>query len=459
MRELNGSLEENVLTLLCWSPEHSPVLAAQITPDLFSTSTYQTICERSLAYIDRFRAPPRHHLPDILEKELKNGHAGYISQILRSMEEQQGDIQPVYVFSELDNFLRIREMEKQVGEASQWLKTGNLDEAQKALSRTRNSISFTPGIKFQSREFFRFLEKEEDGEDSIPIGITAMERLHHVPKRKTLTIFLAPPGKGKSWFLVNVGKHALMHGKSVLHLTLEMSEDEVASRYAQAVFSLSRYDTSLIQITELLSPEESNGISLFNFHKLERPGIMDESVRKNLIHRAMQFSSRAPLWVKEFPTAHLAMFQFRAYLDNMERNYNFKPDVIIVDYADLFAVNTDNYRLGLGEIIKELRGLAVTNNAAVFTASQTNRESAKAKLITEDMVAEDWSKIATADHILTYNQNEMEEKKGLARFYVAKWRGARGKQVILASQNYEIGQFCLGSREMNAELFSAWERL
>ena len=46
----------------------------------------------------------------------------------------------------------------------------------------------------------------------------------------------------KSWFLMHVGKHAVVSGCKVVHVTLEMTEPYVLQRYWQSCFGLTRYD-------------------------------------------------------------------------------------------------------------------------------------------------------------------------------------------------------------------------
>ena len=71
-----------------------------------------------------------------------------------------------------------------------------------------------------------------------------------------------------------------------------------------------------------------------------------------------------------------------------------------------------------------------------------------AKVVKDDMVAEDVSKIATADNVITYSQTEQERKLGLARLWVSNARNDEDKFMILISQCYAAGQFCLNSTLM-----------
>jgi hypothetical protein len=70
------------------------------------------------------------------------------------------------------------------------------------------------------------------------------------------------------------------------------------------------------------------------------------------------------------------------------------------------------------------------------------------------MVAEDWSKIATSDTVLTYNQTAKERELGLARIYVSNARSEFDKITVLIAQAYSVGQFSLDSALMQDEYWS-----
>ena len=85
--------------------------------------------------------------------------------------------------------------------------------------------------------------------------------------------------------------------------------------------------------------------------------------------------------------------------------------------------------------------------------SQLHREAAGRRIATGANIAEDLSKSACSDVVITYNQTDAEKQLGLARLYVAKARMEEDRFIILVSQNYALGQFCLGSTRMRAKQY------
>lgn len=252
-----------------------------------------------------------------------------------------------------------------------------------------------------------------------------------------------------------MGKHCMIQRKKVLHVTLEMSEARTAQRYVQALFSISKREAN-VRTTRFVTDNLGRLID-FEEDQLNRPTLMDPGIRDFISKKLeSQRKRRAPLIIKQFPTGALTVTMLKAYLDGLERFQKFVPDVVIIDYPDLMKLDSDNLRISTGQIYKDLRGIAVERNLAMVVASQGNREAATAKMVTDSMIAEDYSKIATSDNVLTYTQTEEEKKLGLARLYVANGRNDEDKFVVLVSQSYAIGQFCLSSTYMHSDY---WDRL
>jgi len=256
--------------------------------------------------------------------------------------------------------------------------------------------------------------------------------------------------------LIHLAKTALANRKRVVYVTLEMDERRIAQRLIQTFCAISKRREEIVtavfeenELGQLIGIEDRRRESRLSFE--------DDDAVKKVSRKMKKFARRSPLVVRQFPTGALTIRELRAYLDSLEAQQGITPDLLLVDYADLMSLDTKNYRIDLGTLYKELRGLAVERNIAIATACQTNRDSAGRKDITGRGVAEDFSKIGTCDTILTYNQTEAEHKRGLARIYVDKGRYDEGKFKVLIAQSYATGQFCLASRRMASQ--SYWRAL
>jgi hypothetical protein len=74
--------------------------------------------------------------------------------------------------------------------------------------------------------------------------------------------------------------------------------------------------------------------------------------------------------------------------------------------------------------------------------------------VTGEHAAEDYSKIAISDAVITYNQTLSEKALGIARLFVTAGRNDEDKFNVIIKQSYPIGQFCLESRMMDRDYWS-----
>jgi replicative DNA helicase len=153
---------------------------------------------------------------------------------------------------------------------------------------------------------------------------------------------------------------------------------------------------------------------------------------------------RGQLKIKEFPTKRATVNQLRAYLNQLSNYENFSPDVIIVDYLELLATDSEMAEYQAQErLAQELRGLAIEHKCLMWTATQTNREGKKVRLITDTELADSYGKTRVCDLVISINQDEEEFDKGKSRIYIIKSRNGRARFIIPAKMDYQrlvIGQ-------------------
>ena len=169
-----------------------------------------------------------------------------------------------------------------------------------------------------------------------------------------LGVIVAPAGIGKSWTLQALGAHAVAHGKTVIHYTLELNAQYVGLRYDCIV---SGHPTGNLQ-----------------YHKDE----VLKSINK----------LKGNLIIKYYPTRTASVNTITAHLQQCELQ-GIKPDLVLVDYADIMK-STQHFtekRHQIGHIYEELRGLAGEFEIPVWTASQANRSALEEDVIDASKVS------------------------------------------------------------------------
>ena len=204
-----------------------------------------------------------------------------------------------------------------------------------------------------------------------------------------LGVVIAPTGAGKSMALVHLGAQALMNGKNVVYYTLELSETVVGSRFDSCITKVPLNDLSDFK-EEIYE----------KIHDLE-----------------------GKLIVKEYPTKSSSVATLKNHVDKLI-NRGFKPDIIIVDYADLLRPisNLREKRHELETIYEQLRGLSQEYKCCVWTASQTNRSGLNAEVITMESISEAFNKCFVADFIFSISRTSEDKLTNQGRIFIAKNR-------------------------------------
>ncbi len=446
--QLRGSLEDNILCMLTWSDDHAAAIALKVDPGLFSTRAYQRIAGMASDYLAEHGRPPRAHLRDLLEEELSRGDDGrFLSQILDAMDRLHEEMQPEYILPQLDRFIQIRKLTHTVERMADSLHAGDLEAAQEALGEVEYKVSDRPGVWLHdTEEWLKFLEVHE--EEIFTSGVDILDQRSVTPRLRSLFLVIGSAGTGKSFWLRQIARDNVVQlRKRVLHITLENDLDETLQFYTMAFLSRSSEAIANLRVP-IFQRDKLGRYEQLDYAQIT-PDVIAPEKRRAIAKDLEKFQKRGRLLVKWFPTGTLTVAQLSNFLDLLKRTENFEPEVVVLDYADLMYTDERNLRVSTGRLFRDLRGLAGIRNFAMVTATQGNRYSAEAKMVTANLVAEDWSKIGTADTVVTYSQTLAEKDLGIARLMVAKSRRSRDKWIALITQSYATGQFCMDSTFFN----------
>jgi len=448
VERLNGTLQENLITLLAHSDEYGKVIARLIEPVLYE-GEYRTIAERCVDYWAKYNQAPGPHTADLFHEILEdpnNRRASSLKRTLRMMADLAPSVNAKYVLQEARTFKRGVQLKSAILQSAEKINSkqehaiGEIEELWNGILRARDVV-FDPGMGLG--DYDRVLDYLARKSSEFTTGVRLLDEHGIVPYRGALMIFVAAAKRGKSWWLVNLGKRAFLQRKKVVHISLEMSEEEVCQRYYQALFSITKREAHMMVTRQKVKDDQLIGL----VPGQATPEFYFDSpdVRMELEARLEHFDQRLDsIKIKRFPPRGLTPNQLRGYLDNLELSTGFIPDLLILDYAGIMKTDVKNHRIELGRNVEELRAIGVERNIAVATAHQSSREGAKSQSIKSTHVAEDWSVIQTADIILTFSATENEKKLGLGRLYVANARDEEDEWGVIISQALSMGQFVLG---------------
>ena len=199
---------------------------------------------------------------------------------------------------------------------------------------------------------------------------------------KTLNVALAGTGVGKSLFMCHVASSMLTQGRNVLYITLEMAEERIAERI----------DANLLDCT------------IDELYEMPKK-YYDSKVKR------LQSKVQGQLIIKEYPTAAAHAGHFKSLIDELALKKSFKPDIVFVDYLNICSSsrfkggNISSY-FYIKAIAEELRGLAVTYNVPIVSATQTTRTGYMSSDVGLEDTSESFGLPATADFMFALISNE-----------------------------------------------------
>lgn len=326
------------------------------------------------------------------------------------------DFEPTYVETQVQDFIKFQVYRDSLSQSIELLKDRDFGGINETL-KVATSLSFDsrPGQKYFEEVDNRLVRRSKAQEEEIPTLIPGLDPLIRGGiRKKELAVIEGLPGSGKSIFKINVAKGAVLCGKKVVYYTLEMSADDIADRF-DSTFSGVRMDALSRRVA---------------------------TVKKKISKLGVKYKDS--LIIKEYPTKLCTPDTLSAHLNGLLET-GFRPDLLIVDYADLLRPNKtySQRRFELENIYLDLRSIAMEFPVAIWTASQANRRATEAELIGMEFVSEAFSKIMIADIVISINQTKAEEEEGEMRLHVVKNRYAKKGKIIKIKNAFQRMQFSM----------------
>lgn len=382
-----------------------------LNPKLYSDEVLSTIASLILEFYKRERhAPVTAALMEECKRVVAPGRTfeEYVNTV-RKLRRLRGS-NDSYFLSKAKEFIRHQTVLRAMSEASLNVSTGNVDDAWKTLRRAFESNGRTDvAVDYVSSMDGRFASYAQhvDGRDParLTTGIGPLDDITQGGiNAGELALVVAPPKRGKSTMLVNIGAAAALAGHGVYHVTLELKGKVVAQKYDSRFLELPARDLYRM-------PEDARQIL--------------DGLRSKL---------KARIQIDERPMRSLSV---DALSSTVAKSKNVK--LVIVDYADLLKAGgkREDRRIELAETYESLRGMASELGVAVWTASQANRESVGAGVIGMDGVAECFDKVAIADFAFSLCQTVKESQDGTMRLFVMANRLGQSNDQVECSVDWE----------------------
>lgn len=395
MKNWNREFRQKIIALTLeevWWSNYGDI----IKPEFFENDAEIIVVDSIIKFQAAYKRPP---LLDEIEAALgkltaKDEIKGEAIELARIVYAGVEVWELSYARDEVIEFARIQALKLAMLEAIDKIEEGDVDGLDRSIAvalETGNSQETGIRLKRDVSSWLAAIAFEE----KIPTGIFHADvMLEGGASRGEVGVVIAPPNVGKSLSLVNIGFGAagIISRGNVAHVTLEISPEKIAKRYAAR--------TAFGWFTK------SIGIEAYKHTFIEQAD--------RLLYGDIDINGGPP--------GTVSCDMLRRYLDRLNRN-GFDVDCLIVDYADEMKLpRAENSFESQGENYKQLKQLAREYDIVVWTASQSNRSSLRKLTIDLDDIAESFKKAARADIVLAWCQTPEEEDEHEMRFFCAKNR-------------------------------------
>jgi len=355
------------------------------------------------------------------EKAIRDDDVPDIKEALKKLARMNIDSRD-YAVDKVATFAKNQAVQIAYLESMTLIQRGEFEKAESVLKK-----AFATGAKsvVQDSDYWNDVEKRTQYRRDVEAGLIVPQGITTgIPKldkmlyhagwgRKELSVIMGGAKKGKSTGLLHFALAASVTGYNVLYATLEVSKEIIQDRMDANISGV-----EMVELNKKLN-EVQEGVK--ERAKLRKPGVLK---------------------VTEHASGTLTCAELRRVIEFYKAN-GIVFDMIVVDYADIMAaeIRTGNEIAESKQVWLGLRAIAFEENAAVLTATQTNREGFKADVAKAEHASEDFNKIRIADLVLTINRSEDERKKGEARLFFAASRNQQGEFTLRIGQDLSRMRF------------------
>ena len=210
---------------------------------------------------------------------------------------------------------------------------------------------------------------------------------------RALYVFAGETNVGKSIFLGNLATNIANQGKTVLLVSLEMSEMMYAKRLSSSISKIPMRDLRM----------DCNSLKMqIESHSTENPD--------------------CKIIIKEFPPSTITPQNLQGYIRELV-NKGIKIDAIVLDYLNLMkgSMGNNSYER-IKSVTEDIRALSYVFECPILSATQLNRSGYDEENPGLDTISESIGMAATADCIFSIYQDDEDKELGVVKMGMMKNR-------------------------------------
>lgn len=504
-------IERRIITGLIVSTDYIQQIYPIWNPQLLSAPTARIITGWCIEYFDKYRKAPGRDIEGIYTQKSKEGlpqdKAEWIEEILEGISEEydREQFNADYLADETRTYLQERHLKTFAEGIRNEIDAGNIVEAEELAigytsvsKQTQSAINpFESATKY--KDAFKEREKPLIKFPTTKNGKKALgEFWNHELVRGGFVALMGPEKRGKTWLLMELALKAMQSECNVVFFQAgDMTEAQQLRRlgiYLTKKSDQKRYCKAMyVPIADCVH-NQSDNCERKEREEKGKGGVGEEELKTydKLVEAYKEYPDYEPCWncslykgtvwlqekektnplewpdaykaAKEFQKRHHTKFRLSTYpnesltiaeikslLNIWERQENFVPDVIVIDYADILAPDPDfknlDFRNQNNKIWQRLRSLSQEKHCLVITATQAAASSYDQDALRMKDFSEDKRKYGHVTAMYGLNQTNEEKKIGIMRINEIVIRDSDFDRIqgVKVLQSLKMGRPFLGS--------------
>ena len=393
---LGNTFQIQLLNQIVVDKDFSSSMMDVIESSYFDNKYFKIILQMIKEYYVKYESTPNFEtLDQIVKSEISQE---IVAKVVLDTLKQVKDAPfegTVFVQEKALKFCKQQELQKAMDKAQKIITEGDFESYDKVEGLVRNALQVGEIDKGQT-DIFDNLDTvlEEDYRHPIPMGIAGIDRLLKGGLAKgEIGVILAPTGVGKTTILTKIANTAFNLGYNVLQVFFEDNPKIIQRKH----FTL------------------WTGIEPDNLVK-NRDEVMSKVTE-------IQETMKNKLVLKKLASDTMTMNQIKGQVRKMIADGN-KIDLIMLDYIDCIlpeSTSKDEWKAE-GSVMRGFEAMCHELDLVGWTATQGNRSSISAEVVTTDQMGGSIKKAQVGHVIISVAKTLQQKEMNLATIAITKSR-------------------------------------
>lgn len=368
--------------------------------EFFTNSNVKEIFDVAKEHALRYKsAPTKEQIIELIK--LKGLGEKYNEEIISSLyntRQQMLNCEPKWLEENVGPWIQVRNLDVVMRKAIAFMKTTKMtaDNAAETVETVRHMLSSETALDFSFNLGADFFDPTSHMQTRLSRASSGYDYMDLCLKggywKGSLIVLLGGPKCGKSFWLSNLALRSVQLGYNTAYITLELQQEIVNMRMGANMFTIPIDD--------------------YESWAADQDGLK----RKISDTRANNPIKLGAMHVKEFPASTCSANDVRTYLKKVQEIMGIKFENVFIDYLNIMKnwrnPNTENTYMKIKQIAEDVRAMAMEEQWAVISATQTNRGGWDTNDLSISDVSESAALLHTVDMLFGIITNpEMKARK------------------------------------------------